>query len=59
MTAPFPAEQETHRLSQDEITALWTYHHEEELRYADKGEYADAQHHKLRANFWRGRMSHG
>ena len=35
-------------LSNDEMGALWTYHHEAELKAADRGEYTDADYHKRR-----------
>lgn len=41
-------------LSASEMDALWTYHHEAELRCAGRGEYDDAKWHRERAQiFWR------
>lgn len=40
--------------SQVELDALWTWHHEQELISAGKGEYDDAKWHKARAAvYWR------
>lgn len=35
-------------LNPDEMSALWTYHHDAERKCADKGEYAEAIYHKER-----------
>ena len=42
------------QLGASELDALWTWHHDQELKCADKGEYDDAKWHRDRAKvFWR------
>jgi len=41
-------------LSDSEMSAMWHYHHDAELKCADRGEYDDAKWHKQRKSlFWR------
>ena len=35
-------------LTHEEMSALWTFHHEAELKAAGDGEYTDAEYHKRR-----------
>lgn len=35
-------------LNDDEMSALWTHHHEAELKAANRGNYDDAKYHKER-----------
>ena len=46
----------TLELSDDEVEALWTYHHEEQFKCADREDYTSAEHHKRRAAYLRPSM---
>ena len=35
-------------LTNAELSALWTYHQEAEIKAADKGDYTEAEYHKRR-----------